>query len=98
MAMGFSPEMTKSKKLMRRFLVVAILCFAAPLAAHAEDIFQKNLHYFYPTTDGSGILWTYGSEPLEMGHMYYGAFVDDAVQPVNTLDQQKNLRPLVANQ
>jgi hypothetical protein len=97
-AAGLIPGMTKVKLLLRRMLLLAVLCFAASSPARAEDILQKNIHYFWPTTDGSGVLWTYGSEPLEMAHMYYGGYVDDAFQPVNVLNQNKNLHPLIAQQ
>lgn len=66
------------------FIATALLA-ATVSTAPAAGLLDKNLHYFAPTIDGSGLITTYGSEPLGMYRMYYGLFVDDAM---NILDYE----------
>ncbi len=63
-----------------------VLCFALlaaglvlmPSLSGAVD-FDKNVHYFQPPSDGSGILLTYGSEPLNWLGIHYGLYADEAI-------------------
>jgi hypothetical protein len=63
----------------RSLVIVAILVLVLAQTAGAKGLLDKNLHYFQPTIDGSGMIVTYGSEPLGMFRMYYGAFGDVAI-------------------
>lgn len=83
---------------MRKALVVFffVLLTAAPL--HAEVLLDKNVQYFQPTVDGSGVLWSYGSEPLGMFRMHYGLWADDAIDNVDYIDPDDELYRVVENQ
>lgn len=78
-------------------LIVLLLVLAAP--AGAAGLLDKNVHYFQPVIDGSGVVWTVGSEPLTMFRMHYGAWLDDAVDSVDYLEDDNNrLYRIVENQ
>ncbi|MCZ7582243.1 MAG: hypothetical protein M5R36_02295 [Deltaproteobacteria bacterium] len=69
----------------KALFVATLLIVALASSAGAQDLLDKNIHYFHPTVDGSGLIVSYGSEPLGMFRMYYGVFADDAL---NTLDYE----------
>ena len=50
-----------------------------PTALQAADDFDKNVHYFQPPVDGSGVILTYGSEPLNWFGLHYGVYADEAI-------------------
>ncbi|MBZ0272265.1 hypothetical protein K8I61_09515 [bacterium] len=54
------------------------MILATARAAGAEGLLDKNLHLFQPTVDGSGLITTYGSEPLGHFRMFYGLYGDVA--------------------
>lgn len=62
----------------------ALMIFAVPvLAADAQTpLLDKNTHLFQPVTDGSGMIVTYGSEPLGTLGISYGAYLDMAISPM----------------
>lgn len=45
-------------------------------AQRARHVYDKNLHNFQPPPDGSGIILTYGSEPLKWLGLHYGLVTD----------------------
>jgi len=69
--------MTKIDKLFFLTVLMAGIVFV-PCSSGAGD-FDKNVHYFQPPADGSGIVLTYGSEPLNWLGIHYGLYVDEAV-------------------
>lgn len=82
------------------WVALSALVFTLVLApgVSAEGLLDKNLHYFQPTIDGSGLISTYGSEPLGMFRMYYGLFVDDAVNMLEYENFEGDQVELIENQ
>ncbi len=60
-------------------LIATGLVLAMAGAASAEGLLDKNLHYFAPPVDNSGLIVSYGSEPLGMFRMTYGVYGDVAM-------------------
>ncbi|NLH50421.1 MAG: hypothetical protein GX444_17720 [Myxococcales bacterium] len=81
----------------RLCLTIWCLLCLLPSAVCAEGLLDKNVHYFWPAIDGSGLLLTYGSETLGLWRMHYGFYADDAVAPVNILTGDR-LDTVVENQ
>ncbi len=62
------------------------------------DVFNKNLYFFLPPTDGSGLVTTWGSEPI--GHLgfHLGTFMDFAHRPMEYTDPQDKVHTVIYNQ
>lgn len=62
------------------FLIVLVFPSASYSAEdevqEAKHVYDKNLHNFQPPPDGSGIILTYGSEPLNWLGLHYGLVTD----------------------
>ncbi|MDP8223125.1 MAG: hypothetical protein P9L99_07185 [Candidatus Lernaella stagnicola] len=82
----------------RRLVLTIALVLAFGQSAQAQNLLEKNVHYFLPVVDDSGIIWTYGSAPLGMGRMHYGLYADDAVAPVARLRDNGEIQHVVQNQ
>ncbi|MDP8255349.1 MAG: hypothetical protein P9M14_06335 [Candidatus Alcyoniella australis] len=78
-------------------IVLALSLVAAPDAA-AEGFAVKNFHYFRPAADGSGILFTHGSESLSWLGMHYGGYIDDSIDPLQVNFDNGDEERLVENQ
>lgn len=88
------------------FALVATACLLAlaPVAANAQTpdpddpVYNKNLHYFQPPSDGSGMIVTWGSD--EIGHLGFhaGAIMDYAHRPLEYTDPQDVVKTVIYNQ
>jgi len=76
--------------------LICLIGFVRP--AGAQELLDKNVHYFQPVVDGSGMLSTYGSEALTMFRMHYGLWADDAINPVEYLAHNDRRFVVVENQ
>jgi hypothetical protein len=84
---------------MRRGLLSVGLLLLLAWPAEAQELLPKNVHYFTPVVDDSGMIWTYGSSTLGMGRMHYGLWADDAVAPVAQLQSADDeINVIVPNQ
>lgn len=72
------PSGSRHQRPAGRLLMLGLLIclIAVPATAGAKSVLDKNLHYFQPPADGSGIILTYGSEALTWLGMHYGGYLD----------------------
>jgi hypothetical protein len=81
-------------------LIVGIFLLATFFAgqAMAQEVVVKNVYYFMPPADGSGLLGAWGSEPI--GHLgfHLGAVVDYEDQPLEWTDPEAATHILFYNQ
>jgi hypothetical protein len=63
-----------------------------------KDVYNKNIHYFQPPSDGSGLLTTWGSEPIGHLGIHIGSFVDYAYRPMVYSDPQGVEHVVIYNQ
>lgn len=84
--------------LWRKCMILVVLLLIWGTSAWADGLLDKNINYFQPVIDGSGLLLTYGSEPLTMWRMSYGLYTNDAVSPLTHVDNEDTRRVLVENQ
>jgi hypothetical protein len=89
---------------MRHRILIAVLLIVVFTAgtsfAKKNDILPKNIHMFAPTTDGSGIIGTYGTEYLGTLRFAYSFWVDDSISPLsydNPLNTDQRIT-LISNQ
>jgi hypothetical protein len=68
------------------FLLVLLLTAVNVGQAQAQEVVPKNIHYFQPPSDGSGIVTTWGSESIGHLGLYFGSMVDYASQPLEWTD------------
>jgi hypothetical protein len=83
---------------LKRILVAACFLLLAVSPVFAEGLLDKNLHYFQPVVDGSGLLTSYGSEPLGMFRMYYGFMFDDSLNILDYENFEGDEAVLISNQ
>lgn len=82
-----------------RIALAIVLAFTlVPAAAFGEALLNKNVHYFQPPADGSGLIMTYGSEALTWWGMHYGVVLDDSFQHLTINFSDDREEDLVANQ
>ncbi|MBZ0270788.1 hypothetical protein K8I61_02040 [bacterium] len=87
-------------------IVMAVsLTASAALAQDVEDnlsasrhVYDKNLHYFQPPTDGSGLILAWGSEPIGHIGFHIGALADYAHRPMEYTDPQDVTHTVIYNQ
>lgn len=83
---------------LQRILTLLMLLGILATPAWGESLLDKNTHYFQPPVDGSGLLFSGGSEALGMWHMHWGVWADDALKPVNYRDSEDEVQRIVVNQ
>ena len=66
--------------------------------AFAQDVVLKDIYYFQPPADGSGLVGAWGSEPI--GHLgfHLGMYYDYEDQPLEWTDPDDNTHILIYNQ
>jgi len=89
--------MRRAKNLSIFVLSISFL-LVLPLLSYADGIYDKNLHYFQPPPDGSGIILTYGSEPLNWLGIHYGLVADEAQVHVTYVPPHGEKEIFVQNQ
>ncbi len=83
---------------MKTIFTAACLTILVSTPAFAEGLLDKNLHYFQPVVDGSGLLTSYGSEPLDMFRMYYAVMFDDSMNILDYENFEGDDAVLISNQ
>ncbi len=92
-----------SMKYLLATLLVAFLwtspAQAADVAPDAKrDVYNKNLHYFLPPSDGSGLVQAWGSEPIGHLGIHVGVLGDYAHRPMEYTDPQGVVHTVLYNQ
>ncbi len=84
------------------FTALLLCVFTVPAFAQEldpkKDVYNKNIHYFQPPSDGSGLLNTWGSEPIGHLGIHLGSFVDYAHRPMVYTDPQDVEHVVIYNQ
>ena len=73
--------------------LIAAVTIGAQGAA-AESLLKKNFHYFQPPADGSGVIFTHGSEALNWVGIHYGVWSDWSFEHLTVIldnDEEENL-------
>lgn len=63
-----------------------------------RHVYDKNIYYFQPPSDGSGLIVTWGSEPIGNFGIHAGAMVDYAHRPMEYTDPQDKVKTVIYNQ
>lgn len=84
-----------------RGILVGLVLLAVVLAAgqaSAQEVVLKNIYYLQPPADGSGLIGSWGSEPI--GHLgfHFGVMADRAEQPLEWTDPEDVTHILIFDQ
>jgi hypothetical protein len=69
-----------------------------PVPNSDRHVYDKNIHYFLPPTDGSGLITTWGSEPIGHLGIHVGALGDYSHRPMEYTDPQGKVHTVIYNQ
>jgi len=84
----------------RKVLLIGAFLFVLLFAqsAGAQEIILKNIYYYQPPMDGSGLLASYGSEAIGHFGFHLGVFGDRAEQPLEWTDPEAATHILIYDQ
>ena len=95
----FNTDQTKARRLTKMVWASVIVLIALTTGqAFAQEVVLKNISYYKPPADGSGLFTAWGSESI--GHLgfYFGAHADYASQPLEWTDPEDATHILIYDQ